>query len=679
MPNRLVHETSPYLLQHADNPVEWYPWGEEALRAAREQDKPILLSVGYAACHWCHVMAHESFEDEETAAYMNHHFINIKVDREERPELDSIYMNAVVAMTGQGGWPMTVALTPDGRPFFGGTYFPRQPRYGMPGFKQVLSSLVEAWRRRRQDVLQNADQVADHLQRGLGLAGQDGLLSEGLLDRAVQAMARAYDKKRGGFGHAPKFPQPMAIEFLLRRYARTDDPQLLPMVEHTLTTMARGGMYDQVGGGFARYSTDDHWLVPHFEKMLYDNALLSRAYLHAWQVTGRPLYRRVVEETLDYLLREMRDPAGGFYSSQDADSEGEEGKFYVWSAAEIRQHLGDEADLFMLYYDVSNRGNWEGKNILNVGREPEEVARLAKIPVEELESRLAAACQKLYQVRARRVWPGRDEKVLTAWNGLLLASLAEAGRLLDRPEYTQAAVENAEFLYREVRQANGRLWRSWKAGAGARHNGYLEDYTHLADGLLALYQTTFDTRWFKWTLELADLMVAHFADDGEGGFFDTSDDHEELIVRPKDAQDNATPSGNAMAAYLLLRLSLYTGNGDYWATAEKMTAALYGAMAQYPLAFAHWLGAAAFILSEPREIAIVGDLEAADTQALLDVALRPYRPFQVVAVGRPAGGAMIPLLAGRTMADGRVTAYVCRHFACQMPTTDPAVLAEQLK
>lgn len=678
MPNRLANETSPYLLQHAGNPVDWYPWGEEALRAAREQDKPILLSIGYAACHWCHVMAHESFEDEETAAFMNRHFINVKVDREERPELDSIYMNAVVAMTGQGGWPMTVALTPDGRPFFGGTYFPRQPRYGMPAFMQVLSSLVEAWRRRRQDVLNNADQIAEHLRRGLDLSGQGDSLSEGLLDRAAGAIGRAYDKKRGGFGHAPKFPQPMAVEFLLHRYARTGDPQLLTMAEHTLTMMARGGMYDQVGGGFARYSTDDNWLVPHFEKMLYDNALLSRAYLHAWQVTGRPLYRRVVEETLDYVLREMRHPQGGFYSSQDADSEGEEGKFYVWTAAEIRHHLGDDADLFMLYYDVSNRGNWEGKNILNVGREPEEVARLAKITVEELNNRLAVARQKLYEARARRVWPGRDEKVLTAWNGLILASLAEAGRLLNRPDFTQAAVQNAEFLYGELRPANGRLWRSWKAGAGARYNGYLEDYTHLADGLLALYQTTFDPRWFNWASELVHLIVAHFADGQEGGFFDTSDDHEELIVRPKDVQDNATPSGNAMATHVLLRLSLYTGNGDYWEMAEKMTAALYGAMAQYPLAFAHWLSAAAFSLSEAREIAIVGDPDAADSRALLDVALRPYRPFQVVAAGRPAEAATIPLLAGRAQVDGRATAYVCRHFACQMPTTDPAMLREQL-
>ncbi|MCI0397983.1 MAG: thioredoxin domain-containing protein [Chloroflexi bacterium] len=677
MSNRLANETSPYLLQHAGNPVAWYPWGEEALRKAREENKPILLSIGYAACHWCHVMAHESFEDAETAAFMNEHFVNVKVDREERPDLDSIYMNAVVAMTGQGGWPMTVVLTPDGEPFFGGTYFPRTPRYGMPSFKQVLGQLARAWQERREEIAENATQVSQHLSRLATLEGQANTLSEGLFQRALAVLERNFDGRKGGFGRAPKFPQAMAIEFLLRRHQQSGDQQALPMAELTLEQMAYGGMYDQVGGGFARYSTDDEWLVPHFEKMLYDNGLLARAYLHAWRVTGRPLYRRIVEETLDWMLREMRHPDGGFYSSLDADSEGEEGRFYVWEPAEIRQILGDEARLFMDYYGVSEGGNWEGKNILHVSRSLEEVAGASGLGEAEAREKLAAARQKMYAARARRVWPGLDDKVLTAWNGLALAALAEAGRDLDRPDYTQAAVQNAEFLYQTMRQADGRLRRTWKAGVEARYNAYLEDYAYLADALLALYQNTFEERWFRWAGELTGIMMAHFQDEANGGFFDTSDDHEALIYRPKDLQDNATPSGNAMAAYVLLQLSLYTGNGDYWDVAEKMVSALYGAMAQYPTGFAHWLCAATFILGRPREVAIAGDPAAADTAALVDTVFAAYRPHLVVAVGDD--GTHIPLLAGRERRNGRATAYVCYRFACQAPVTTAEELAEQLE
>lgn len=678
MPNHLQNETSPYLLQHAHNPVNWYPWGQEALALAQAQDKPILLSIGYAACHWCHVMAHESFEDEETAAYMNRHFVNIKVDREERPDLDSIYMQAVVALTRSGGWPMTVFLTPSGEPFYGGTYFPPAPRYGMPSFRQVLASISQAWRDRREEMRQGARELADFLQRDVNLRGQGQALESDLFARALAAVQRSFDEALGGFGGAPKFPQPMTIEFLLRDYVQRGGADALHMAEFTLERMAYGGIYDQLGGGFARYATDDRWLVPHFEKMLYDNAQLSRVYVHAWQLTGNPLYRRIAEETLDYVLREMRHPDGGFFSSQDADSEGVEGKFYVWRPEEIRQALGDEAELFLLAYDVTERGNWEGKNILHMPRALDEVARRLHMPLDALSARLAAARQELYQVRAQRVWPGLDDKVLTAWNGLMLAAFAEAGRVWQRSDYLKAAIENAEFLWRTMRRPNGRLWRTWKAGNQARYNAYLEDYAYLADGLLALYQTVFDERWFLWARELADTALAHFADVENGGFFDTSDDHEALIQRPKDLQDNAVPSGNAMMAQVLLQLGLYTGEDRNMAVAERSIMALQPAMSQYPTGFGHWLSAAAFMAAKPQEIAVIGDLAAAGTQALLDEALQPYRPFQVVAAAAPGSQTQIPLLQGRAQIEGQATAYVCRHFTCQLPVTTAAALADQL-
>ncbi|MFO7683654.1 MAG: thioredoxin domain-containing protein [Chloroflexota bacterium] len=678
MPNRLIHESSPYLRQHADNPVDWYPWGEEALARARAEDKPILLSIGYAACHWCHVMAHESFEDEEIAATMNAHFINIKVDREERPDLDSIYMNAVVALTGQGGWPMTVFLTPEGRPFFGGTYFPPTPRYNMPSFPQLLASLQRAWREQRADIDENAAHLTDRLNQIITQGDQEHLLDESLFDAALDGLRRTFDEDQGGFGRAPKFPPSMTLEFLLRLDNRQGNPTAFHMAEHTLKMMANGGMYDQIGGGFARYSTDDRWLVPHFEKMLYDNALLARVYLHAYQVTGDFFYRRVAAETLDFVLREMRHEQGGFYSSYDADSEGEEGKFYVWQPAEIRAALGEDADLFMHYYDVSARGNWEGKNILHVSRPPEAVAAHFQIGVDELKARLANSRQKLYEVRAGRVWPGLDDKVLTAWNGLMLAAFAEAGRILPRPDYVQAAKANAEFLYQTMRQPNGsgRLLRTWKAGAEAKYNAYLEDYAYLADGLLALYQTTFEERWFAWAQELADIMLVHFKDPDGIGFFDTSDDHEALIQRPKDMQDNATPSGNAMAAQVLLKLGLYAGNGRYWDAAEQAVQGMISRMAHFPTGFAHWLCAADFILGEPQELAIAGEFGKTGTMKLLDVADKQYRPNLITAVG--LNGDVVPLLAGRPQSDGQATAYLCRRFVCQQPVTDPGELALQL-
>jgi uncharacterized protein YyaL (SSP411 family) len=611
---------------------------------------------------------------------MNQHFVNIKVDREERPDLDSIYMDAVVSLTGHGGWPMTVVLTPDGDPFYGGTYFPREPRHGLPGFKQILLALADAWQNRRAEVEKGALEITGHISRKYQLDGDGQMLGVELLERAVRTISRHFDPGEGGFGSAPKFPQSMTIEFLLQEDLRKSDKFALHMAEHTLRKMAYGGMYDQLGGGFARYATDERWLVPHFEKMLYDNAQLARVYLHAWQVTGEALYRRVVEETLDYVLLEMQHEAGGFYSSQDADSEGVEGKFYVWTPPEIRDALGDDAELFMRYYDVSEGGNWEGVNILNMKREPLQVAESLQMDEDELSERITAARKRLYEVRAQRVWPGLDDKVLTSWNGLMLAAFAEAGRALGRADYTAAATRNAEFLYSTMRLgADGRLLRTWKAGSEAKYNAFLEDHANLAEGLLALYQNTFDLRWFTWAVELAELIMTHFYDEEDGGFFDTSDDHEQLIHRPKDVQDNALPSGNAMAATILLKLSLYTGDTRYWKIAETAVASMAKAIAQAPTGFAQWLVAATFILSEPQELAIVGEPGRADTAAMLDVLRRAYRPNLIVAAGGESTGETIPLMAQRPMIEDRATAYLCRRFMCKAPVTDPGQLLAQLQ
>ena len=677
MSNRLAGETSPYLLQHAENPVDWYPWGQEALSLAKEQNKPILLSVGYAACHWCHVMAHESFEDPDTAEIMNQHFINIKVDREERPDIDSIYMNAVVAMTGQGGWPMTVVMTPTGKPFFGGTYFPPVARHGLPSFTQVLVSLAQAWQERRKDVDDSAANVIQHIGQGLSMGDSSMLLSEAVLDRATSSIAGRYDGRKGGFGQAPKFPQSMTIEFLLRRYVGRDDSHALAMAEHTLEMMVRGGMYDQIGGGFARYSTDNDWLVPHFEKMLYDNALLSRAYLHAWRITGKPLYKRIVEETLDWVLTEMRHEEGGFYSSLDADSEGVEGKFYVWEADEINKVLGEDAEILKDYYGVTDSGNWEDANVLHVPGTIESVANAHQISPKAARERIDLARQSLYMVRSKRPWPGLDDKIITSWNGMMMAAFAEAGRDLSQPRFTEAARLNAEFLFRTLRLPDGRLYRTWKSDSEAKNNGYLEDYSFLADGLLALYQSTFESRWFFWAAELAEMMATFFQDESEGGFFDTSSDHESLLYRPKDLQDNAIPSGNSIAAMVLLSLSLYTGRSRYWEIAEAAVSSLTEAMVNYPTGFGQWLSAADLILSNPVEIAIIGDYESESTQALVDAAYSKYRPHQIVAVGD--GNEGIPLLDGRTTVDGRAAAYVCRNFTCDMPVIEASRLENKLQ
>jgi uncharacterized protein YyaL (SSP411 family) len=673
MPNRLIHETSPYLLQHAHNPVDWYPWSEQALQRARAEDKPIFLSIGYAACHWCHVMERESFQDEATAALLNEHFIPIKVDREERPDLDAIYMNAVVMLTGQGGWPLSVFLTPTGVPFFGGTYFPPVRRYNLPAFTDVLRAVVDAWRTRRAHIESAGGKILQALQTEAWRTTAAATLEEQTLMQALAHLQTSFDWANGGWGDAPKFPQPMALEFLMRRYVALRDPLVLKMITTTLDRMARGGIYDQLGGGFHRYATDAIWLVPHFEKMLYDNAQLARVYVYAWQITRNDFYRRIAEQTLDYVAREMTAPQGGFYSSQDADSEGEEGKFYVWTHAEIRAVLEDVAHLFCDAYGVTPRGNWEGRNILHCARDLDVVAATHHLTMEEVETRLERARQKLLAVRAQRVPPARDDKVLTAWNGLMLAAFACAARVLARDDYRALAERNAHFVLTQLRQPNGRLYRAWRAGS-TRVNAYLEDYAHLAEGLLTLYETTFDARWFVAARALAEIILTHFADP-RGGFFDTADDHEELIVRPQDVQDNAIPSGGAMATHVLLKLAAFTGDGRYYDAAQRALQSVQHLLATAPLGFAYWLCAYDFALSRPKEIAIIGTPQA--RHELLSVVWSEYRPNQVVACGAPEEVSPVPLLNHRPTSE-RATAFVCRNQVCQLPVTEPAALAEQL-
>jgi uncharacterized protein YyaL (SSP411 family) len=681
MPNRLANETSPYLLQHQDNPVDWYPWGPEALERSRRENRPILLSVGYSACHWCHVMEHESFEDPETARMMNEHFVNIKVDREERPDIDSIYMNAVQQMTGHGGWPMTVFLTPDGAPFYGGTYYPPEPRHGMPSFRQVLLGIAEAYRERRGDVDRSAEELRGALRQSMSMRGPAQTLDTPVLDRAYHALAARFDARHGGLGGAPKFPQPMTLEFLLRHWSRTGNPEALRMVEHTLRKMAGGGMYDQIGGGFHRYSVDAKWLVPHFEKMLYDNALLARAYLHAYQATGDAEYRRVVEEVLLYVQREMRSPEGGFYSAQDADSEGEEGKFYVWAPEEVDAVLGPEdGPLFRRFYDVTEAGNFEGKNILHMDRASEEVAREAGVPVVELERVLARGRELLYEARSERVWPGRDDKVLTSWNAMMLQSFAEAARVLGRSEYEEVAVESADFLLRELRR-NGRLLRTWKGGE-AKIDAFLEDHALLVDALIALYEATGDLRRVREARELAEQMLERFWEEEEGVFYDTAADAESLVVRPRDPFDNATPSGTSAAALALLRLASLTGEGRYARVAIQVLQGMGELLTRIPAAFGHLLSALDFHLAVPREVVVVGRRGEEDTEALLEVLRHGFRPNTLLALRDPGAGGeveeLIPLLEGRTQLDGRATAYVCERYTCQLPVTDAQALEAQL-
>jgi hypothetical protein len=626
-------------------------------------------------------MARESFEDEAIAQLMNDNFVNIKVDREERPDLDTIYMNAVQMMTGSGGWPMTVFLTPDGRPFYGGTYFPPVDRYGMPGFPRILIAIAEAYRAQRDEIENNAESLLGELKRLDRVAPQAGELSFEIADQAANLLLRTVDPVHGGFGNKPKFPPSMTLSFLLRQHHRMKDQSALNAVELTLEKMARGGMYDQLGGGFHRYSVDEKWLVPHFEKMLYDNALLSRVYLEAFLATGKEFYRRVAVETLDYVGREMTDPSGGFYSTQDADSEGEEGKFFVWTPAEVAALLGEEdARLFCRYFDVSQYGNFENHSILHVEEDADVIARFMGVTPERMNEVIERGKRVLFEAREKRIKPFRDEKMLTAWNGLMLRSFAEAARALERSDYLEVAVRNADFLLTQLRR-DGRLLRAHKDGQ-SKLNAYLEDYAYVIDGLLALYEATFDLRWFEEARALTGAMIAQFWDDEGGGFFFTSSDHEELITRTKDFYDNATPAGNSVAAHALIRLSLLTGEESYRGMAEQVLQLMKPAMTRAPNAFGFLLSALDLFLAAPFEIAIIGDAGADDTRAMINAVFKRYLPNKVVTLAPPGdsrGAQTIKLLEGRGQLDGKTTAYVCRNFYCEAPVTGAEALAERLR
>ncbi|WP_162002475.1 thioredoxin domain-containing protein [Streptomyces sp. CB01881] len=677
MPNRLADATSPYLLQHADNPVDWWPWGPEAFEEARRRGVPVLLSVGYAACHWCHVMAHESFEDAGVAEYLNGRFVAVKVDREERPDVDAVYMEAVQAATGQGGWPMTVFLTPDKDPFYFGTYFPPEPRHGMPSFRQVLEGVDAAWRDRRDEVGEVAGRIrADLAERAsVYSAGAHHPPGEADLHQALVALSRDFDARRGGFGGAPKFPPSMVIEFLLRHHARTGSEAALEMAVRTGEAMARGGIHDQLGGGFARYAVDAGWVVPHFEKMLYDNALLLRAYLHLWRATGSPLARRVALSTADFLLRELRTPEGAFASALDADSldgatgASVEGAYYAWTPGQLAEVLG-EADgaLAAALYEVTDAGTFEhGASVLQLLSDPQDA---------EAAERVRAG---LFEARSGRPAPARDDKVVAAWNGLAIAALAETGALLDRPDLVEAAESAADLLLAVHLLPDGRLLRTSRDGRGNdRSAGVLEDYADTAEGFLALYAVTGEAEWLELAGGLLDTVLKHFADEASGALYDTADDAEELIRRPQDPTDNATPSGWTAAAGALLTYAAYTGSARHRTAAERALG-IVGALATRAPRFIGWgLAVAEALADGPREVAVVGPAGVAATAALHRAALLGTAPGAVVALGEPGPAAEVPLLADRPLVAGAPAAYVCRHFACDAPTTDPAVLAERL-
>ncbi len=688
--NRLAGETSPYLLQHAHNPVDWFPWGEEALAMARAEQKPIFLSIGYAACHWCHVMERESFEDPATAEQLNRDFVPIKVDREERPDLDQLYMSAVVAMTGGGGWPMSVFLTPDGKPFYGGTYFPDQARHGMPSFREVLAGVRRAWDEQRPEVEQAGTRLVTALLDQHRDPPSAGLPDRATLEGAVATLEASFDPVHGGWGHAPKFPQAMTIEWLLRRWL-TGDARAIAMARRTLDRMADGGIFDQLVGGFHRYSTDALWLVPHFEKMLYDNAQLARVYLHAWQTTRDARYRDVAIATLDYMAAELVTVDGAFAASQDADTGGIEGATFTWTADEIAATLaaggaGDDVDLLAAAYDVRPEGNWEGVTILSRARPTAELATRFGLAPAEVDRRLAHDRGLLLERRRTRPQPARDDKALAAWNGLAIAAFAEASRALEwasepglaarAAAYRTIATGAAEAIVSGLMGADGRLRRSWKDGR-ATAPGVLDDYADLAEGLLALYAATFDERWFGLARRIADTILEHFADP-VGGFFDTADDHETLVARPKDLQDNATPSGSAMATTVLLRLAALTGERRYRSAAEAALRLATRYLAHYPGAFGQWLVAADLALAPPLEIAVVGDPGEDETRRLLAPVFEAYRPSVVVAAAADPKASEVPLLQGRFALGGRATAFVCRDFACRQPVNEPEALSALL-
>ncbi|UCF35354.1 MAG: thioredoxin domain-containing protein [Acidobacteriota bacterium] len=676
--NRLIDETSPYLLQHAHNPVDWYPWGEEALAVAKREDKPILLSIGYSSCHWCHVMEHESFESEEISSLMNRRFVNIKVDREERPDIDSIYMNYVQLTTGSGGWPLTVFLTPDQVPFYGGTYFPPEDRMGRPGFKTVLESLARFYQTERHQIEQQERKIRTTLDRAGALEVGDSALSEDLLGKAFYSLLSQFDNRNGGFGGAPKFPSSMVLAFLLRWYFRTGLPSTLEAVNLSLKKMAHGGIYDQLGGGFHRYSVDDIWLVPHFEKMLYDNALLVRTYLEAFQVTGDPEFKRIVEETLSYIRRDMTHPQGGFHSAEDADSEGIEGLFYVWNPEEIDEVIGQEdGSLFRAFYGVERSGNWEGTNILHRWIDDATFAERNGLSLEDLEKRLQHARGRLLNHRNRRVRPGLDDKVLASWNGLMLTAFAEAAFVLSNDEYLETALKNADFIATEMIE-DGRIYRTWKNGE-ARLNGYLDDYAHTAEAFLTLFQVTGEPRWFQLARELTDTQLDLFLDKERGDFFFTASDHETLLVRPKESFDNATPAGNSTTAINLLTLSRLTGGQQYREAAEQILQRSVALVSRYPAGAGNWLKAIDLYIGPQQEIVICGSAE--QRRPFLQQLSRRYLPGKLIVQtdrSQPGQEKELPLLAGRMDTGDTAVAYLCRDHVCQEPTSDPLRFGSQL-
>ena len=666
--NRLTHETSPYLLQHAHNPVDWYPWGEEAFATAKKENKPILLSIGYSACHWCHVMEQESFENEKIAALMNELFVSIKVDREERPDLDEIYMNAVQMLTGRGGWPMTTFLTPEGKPFYGGTYFPPEDRHGMPGFPRILMGVAQAYREKPQEVEQSVNQILAALHHMSESQQSERAFSPDAIGKSAEQLARAYDSDHGGLGQAPKFPNAGVYELFLRHHHRSKNQRYLEMVTHTLTKMARGGIYDHLGGGFHRYSVDAKWLVPHFEKMLYDNAQLVRIYSQVYCVTKEPFYKRVVDETVTYLLREMLHSEGGFYSTQDADSEGEEGKFFVWTQEEVTKLLGDEqGEIFCRIYDVSEQGNFEEKNILHPILTVEQASKFFRRNLGEIETLVAEAKRKLFLEREKRIKPFRDEKIITSWNGLMLSGLAEAIRISPQPAYVEAAQRTIEFFFTRLFR-DGRLLHTYKDGQ-AKHLGYLDDYSFLALGLLDVYGAIFDPTVLERAKELTEIMLREFWDDADGAFFYTGKSHEPLISRTKPVFDGSIPSGNAAATLLLSRLYHLTGKEDYWQRAEKILRAYYDAMESQPFGFAHMICALDLYLNKPKEIVIVGRREDAGTLELLTEIHGHYLPDKLLVLVAPDEplGQISPLLQGKIQVGGTPTVYICQNFTCSPP------------
>jgi uncharacterized protein len=679
MGNHLSQETSPYLLQHSQNPVEWYPWIPEALERARNEAKPIFLSIGYAACHWCHVMAHESFEDPETAHILNQHFISIKVDREERPDLDSIYMDAVVSMTGQGGWPMSIFLTPDGKPFYGGTYFPPTRRYGSPSFKEVLTAVIRAWNENHGEVLSAADQMTEHLTRSfLTQQNASDSLPEDLCQTAFDSLRSHYDWTNGGWGGAPKFPAPMVIEFLLQQATRGNQ-DALKIAAHNLDALAKGGMYDLVGGGFHRYSTDDAWRIPHFEKMLYDNAQLALVYLHAYLITRDPAYRSVTEDTLNFIQRELADPSGGFFSSLDADSEGQEGKFYTWTTRDVQKLLPQSklADVFFHTFESSDEGNFDGAHVLQKKAPDEEIARELALPLNEFRSLLREALDALSRARSARIRPGTDDKVIVSWNAFTLQAFSEAARYLNRPDYLESARKNATFLLAELHPSD-RLLRSWRKGS-ARHNAYLEDYAALIIALYSLYQSDPDLHWYNAAGQLAEELVENFSDP-QGGFFNTRKDHEALVVRPKEIQDNATPSGNSLAAYALLVSAAFTGS-DQALTAAQKTLSLAGSLpAKYPTAFGNWLQAFDFWKGPISQIAVVSPPQSRNLASIIELIWKNYRPRMVFAWAEFTGRKDLPpLLLNRPLKENRTTVYICQDFVCKLPVNSEEELISILK